>query len=545
MSSSPSSSANKGGLNSELESFRQQWISDLQHQTHDHEPQSQSRHDAPRPAASTASPSRRRGPSVSVSAPPTKPVATVDETEDDYIQTQSFDEPPSATRAVHDVNGVSSRKKLVSALDHYEEAMAKEAQGSMGDSLKLYRKAYRLDNGVDRIYREKHHPKAKPATHPGPSTITNTTTATTTITSPSQAAPDATPGPQPQSIDDLIASFVGLKIEPAPPAVEGMPPPPSPLADLPEEILIHILRDLAIVDLADFARLARVCRRLAYLVASEQRIWRRVALGSEVGFSAMLYRFERGIEWDELPEEEQEGPEIVDGVVISPAELAQRRRDESFALTESLTPSVYPSWKDLFRSRPRIRFNGCYISTVNYVRSGQASTNQTTWDSPIHIVTYYRYLRFFRDGSLISLLATNEPSAVVHHLTRDDLNAQRTAAHPHLPNAVMALALRGRWRLSSADDLRDPASMGPGASRGGVRDDPEGDVFIETEGIGSKYVYRMDLSLRSAGKGVRNNKLNWRGFYSYNKLTDDWGEFGLKNDKPFFFSRVKSYGFGG
>lgn len=144
MSSSPSSSANKGGLNSELESFRQQWISDLQHHTHDHEPQSQSRHDGPRLAGSTAGPSRRRGPSVSSSAPATKPVATVDENEDDYVQSQSFDEPPSATRVVHDVNGVSSRKKLVSALDHYEEAMAKEAQGSMGDSLKLYRKAYRV-----------------------------------------------------------------------------------------------------------------------------------------------------------------------------------------------------------------------------------------------------------------------------------------------------------------------------------------------------------------------------------------------------------------
>jgi F-box protein 9 len=72
----------------------------------------------------------------------------------------------------------------------------------------------------------------------------------------------------------------------------------------------------------------------------------------------------------------------------------------------------------------------------------------------------------------------------------------------------------------------------------------EGDLYIETEGVGPKYTYRMDLSLRSAGKGARNNKLVWRGFYSYNKLTDDWGEFLLKNDKPFFFSRVKSYGFG-
>ncbi|KAF4987786.1 hypothetical protein FDECE_15301, partial [Fusarium decemcellulare] len=326
--------------------------------------------------------------------------------------------------------------------------------------------------------------------------------------------------------------------------------PPCPLADLPDEILIHILRDVAITDVGDFARLSRVCKRLAYLVATEQRIWRRIALGSEVGFGAMLHRFEKGIEWDELPEEEQDDLEIVDGIVISPAEIAQRRQEAILSLTESLTPSVYPTWKALFRSRPRIRFNGCYISTVNYVRTGQASTNQITWGSPIHIVTYYRYLRFFRDGSLISLLTTAEPTDIVHHLTRDDLNLHRGAAHPHLPSAVMALALRGRWRLSSDADRENPAFLDRPTPAGAVsgphdRDrDPEGDVFIETEGVGSKYIYRMDLSMRSAGKGARNNKLVWRGFYSYNKLTDDWGEFGLKNDKPFLFSRVKSYGFG-
>ncbi|UZP46165.1 hypothetical protein NXS19_013977 [Fusarium pseudograminearum] len=328
-----------------------------------------------------------------------------------------------------------------------------------------------------------------------------------------------------------------------------MPEPPCPLADLPDEILIHILRDIAIADVGDFTRLSRVCKRLAYLVASEQRIWRRVALGSEVGFGSQLYRFERSVEWDELPEEEKEGPEIQDGLVISPSELAQRRQDANIAFTESLTPSVYPTWKNLFRSRPRIRFNGCYISTVNYVRTGQASTNQPTWGSPIHIVTYYRYLRFFRDGTLISLLTTNEPGDVVHHLTRDELNSHRGSAQPHLPSSVMALAFRGRWRMSSSADRDDPAAMdlpAPTANTG-VHDrdrDPEGDVFIETEGVGSKYMYRMDLSLRSAGKGARNNKLMWRGFYSYNKLTDDWADFHLKHDKPFFFSRVKSYGFG-
>ena len=45
--------------------------------------------------------------------------------------------------------------------------------------------------------------------------------------------------------------------------------------------------------------------------------------------------------------------------------------------------------------------------------------------------------------------------------------------------------------------------------------------------------------------GARNNKLGWKGFFSYNTLTGDWAEFTMRNTKPFFFSRVKSYGVSG
>ena len=104
----------------------------------------------------------------------------------------------------------------------------------------------------------------------------------------------------------------------------------------------------------------------------------------------------------------------------------------------------------------------------------------------------------------------------------------------------MSQALKGRWRVSSAS----ASSAAEGDEEEGLVAKREGDVYVETEGIGSKYFYRMDLSFKSAGKGAKNNKLIWRGFWSYNKLTDDWGVFGLKNDKQFIFSRVKSYGYG-
>jgi F-box protein 9 len=110
----------------------------------------------------------------------------------------------------------------------------------------------------------------------------------------------------------------------------------------------------------------------------------------------------------------------------------------------------------------------------------------------------------------------------------------RDKSASYLRSSVMQNALRGRWRLSTASDNPNVDLK-----------DAEGDVIVETEGVGPKYVYRLFLSLRSAGKAARNNKLVWKGFWNYNRLTDEDDEFPLrKDDRAFFFSRVKSYGMG-
>ena len=103
----------------------------------------------------------------------------------------------------------------------------------------------------------------------------------------------------------------------------------------------------------------------------------------------------------------------------------------------------------------------------------------------------------------------------------------------------MRHALKGRWRLSG-----DPHGV---TNDRREAEEEEGTLHIENEGVDpDKYIYKMKLALKSAGKagGTKNNKLNWKGFWSYNKLTDDWAEFALRNDKAFFWSRVKSYGMG-
>jgi F-box protein 9 len=197
----------------------------------------------------------------------------------------------------------------------------------------------------------------------------------------------------------------------------------------------------------------------------------------------------------------------------------------------------------MFHLRPRLRFNGCYISTVNYIRPGGNTASQVSFNTPVHIVTYYRYLRFFRDGTCASLLTTSEPSDVVHYLTKENMHTHHAGG---LPSAVMNNALRGRWKLSGDPyHVQDLSPEKQDKSK-------EGNLHIETEGADAghpnpKYIYKLALQLMNVRKGTgatRNNKLAWMGYWSYNTLTADWAEFGLKNDKAFIWSRVRSYGGG-
>lgn len=327
----------------------------------------------------------------------------------------------------------------------------------------------------------------------------------------------------------LVDDFADLRIEAAKPATSASPQERCLLAELPEEILTNVLTQVAMRDVSTFVRLTQVCKRLAFLVLTEESIWKRIATGQEFGFAAMHYNY--AVDIDGMPltvndeiarylDEDQTPSEMIR------LPTADERAMSSAALMEQLLHSHYQSsYRAMFRSRPRLRFNGCYISTVNYTRAGATSSNTLTWGAPVHVVTYFRYLRFFRDGSVISLLSTAEPADVVHHLIAENVHTHHTSSL--LPSSVMKDALRGRWRLSSIEE-----------------DGAEGDVFVETEGVVSKYTYKMHLTLAHAGKGARNNKLAWKGFWSWNRLTDDWGEFGLRNDRAFYWSRVRSYGMG-
>ncbi|GCB28232.1 F-box protein pof7 [Aspergillus awamori] len=543
--------------NAELESFRRQWREEVARRVKPSRPQPAQ----PRPTKPTATSSSH--------IPPTHhEVSERREEEDGGVASVDHSE------IVHGVGHLSlgvadedvfhsrvPRSEPKSALEHFERAVEKEAEGNLGDSLQHYRKAYRLDAAVDKTYRNKHFAWAwkKGAQPPA----ANAAASNATATQPAADEPEIIPTPE------LIASFAHLPIPQAEPLIENTPPPPCPISKVPSEVLVEILRHVAVIDPASFCRMALVCKRLAYHFAHEQHIWKRLCQGSEFGFKAMHYSFACDVHG--IPEYTL-GPRYTPFPRSMPVQI----------------PEPLSSWAEVFQIFPRIRFTGIYISTVNYTRPGAASVYQnTSWNSPIHIVTYYRYLRFYPDGTVIYLLTTVEPLEVVPYISKENVKAARAISQkqfhrqmadpgntitgptdtiPPIAMGALRQAYRGRWRLAkpapasdSADDVPQDdlisgyESLPVKAQSAGAPPDPR-DLVIETEGVGPKYMYLLHLSLRSVSapkptnanmtppNPSKNTKLAWKGYWSYNRLTDDWAEFGLKNDRAFVFRRVRGWG---
>ena len=140
--------------NPELESFRQQWRAEVQARAARHAASSrrqQQQHQYHGPHAGPSSTATLTQP-IRVTTPRGKPPApakgiAVKDSEEDYVRSQPFDEPVHSAGAVQGEKSkgkANAPKEPVTALEHYERAVEKEAAGNLGESLRLYRKAFQV-----------------------------------------------------------------------------------------------------------------------------------------------------------------------------------------------------------------------------------------------------------------------------------------------------------------------------------------------------------------------------------------------------------------
>lgn len=188
--------------------------------------------------------------------------------------------------------------------------------------------------------------------------------------------------------------------------------------------------------------------------------------------------------------------------------------DPALSLT-TLYERNHWDWRTAFINQPRVRLNGCYIAACHYARPG---LSEDAWVRVIHVVEFYRSIRFLPDGTALSLLTTDPPSETVRRL------------EPSLKAKGFA---KGRWELFEHGLEDDDEEGRPRGAKVVVEDLRDRSMH--------KYAFRMVFGLRSTTRG-RWNKLDLLEYHSVNLTNGEVLPLPQKHSRPFHFSRVIAYG---
>ncbi|CAK6951605.1 F-box only protein 9 [Scomber scombrus] len=193
-------------------------------------------------------------------------------------------------------------------------------------------------------------------------------------------------------------------------------------------------------------------------------------------------------------------------------------------------PVPFISWREMFLQRPRVRFDGVYISKTSYMRQGEESLDgfYRAW----HHVEYYRYLRFFPDGSVIMLTTPEDPLAVVPRL--------RTR------NTRMDSVMFGHFRLSQETDNQTKVFAVVCKKKEEKAAEIQRNRFCRRNPAPeAEHTFHVGLNLTSGGRQSF-TKLVWNHHSCHitYKLSGETVITTFDLDRmyaPFFFARVKSY----
>ncbi|KAF6761612.1 hypothetical protein DFP72DRAFT_879128 [Ephemerocybe angulata] len=425
---------------------------------------------------------------------------------------------------------------LSSALAIYKKAVHFEQSGDLDNALAAYRQAFRLDPNVDRAFHLEEMLRAK-------------------LQSYSEKVPDI--GASPASPELLATKFQQLTLQPDTPSpttrqasrllihiIEAFPEDvkfepederhPVYLNRLPTEILYVVLRKL---DVPNFERFARVCRRARLLTLDPAY-------------------------WSELVRSIHKPPQLPSA-------------DDLLGLVQTYESN----FRQLYIAQPRVRTDGLYIAICHYTRPG---LSENSWVNVNHLITYHRYLRFYPNGQVLSLLANEEysPKAVIPilkptlrmkgfyignwYLTGTTLSVVNLmdASGKYVVPLHDATTLTSDWS-SLGFDRPSPAPSGtatpttnpapssstnhptahPTSARGGRGGHSHQGHSGQSNAAAPeqiRYVFDMSLQLKSKPLG-RWNKLDMETYDSVNLETGEVHPFPLKHERPFWFSKVRSF----
>uniref|UniRef100_T1IV17 F-box only protein 9 n=1 Tax=Strigamia maritima TaxID=126957 RepID=T1IV17_STRMM len=196
------------------------------------------------------------------------------------------------------------------------------------------------------------------------------------------------------------------------------------------------------------------------------------------------------------------------------------------------TPGNYGSWRNMYlQRRPRLRYDGAYISKTTYVRDGENSFQDHCY-RPWHLVEYFRYVRFFPDGIVLMLTTPDHPQTALGNLVN------RKPRH----SAVLV----GRYYLRSrSESVLVILKRSNKPETGGTHQHYLKRHCYRTGDDDGEQTFQIELRVKDL-KQKSNYKLVWMQYTIrtvYKNGTENTSEFELTDNMfpPFWFSRVRSY----
>ncbi|KAI8812175.1 hypothetical protein BJ742DRAFT_795113 [Cladochytrium replicatum] len=263
------------------------------------------------------------------------------------------------------------------AIEAYIKAGHYERMGALSDALAQYRDAFRLDPEVERHYRHAMQTD-RVGLEARYGEYLHAQNDFYTYYQFGDAGHSTRMAEGMKALDDLAREF--CRDGKAPGFRPMLDYKPCTLGKLPSEVVMKILGSCFIRDRAAIVSLSLVNKKM-FVLTRERTVWRRMC--------------------------EALHPVHV-GVPSLDLELRRYNND----------------WFEMFLDKPRLRSEGVYISRVNYTRTGMAT--ETSFYAPVHLVTYYRYLRFVPYSMQCYFWTTTiEPASAVKQLHADSIQYHR------------------------------------------------------------------------------------------------------------------------
>ncbi|KAK1300429.1 F-box protein 7 [Acorus calamus] len=172
------------------------------------------------------------------------------------------------------------------------------------------------------------------------------------------------------------------------------------------------------------------------------------------------------------------------------------------------------SWRKMWILRPRLRTDGIYVSRNTYIRTGVAEWKVT---NPVHLVCYYRYIRFFPSGRFLYKNSSQKVKEIIRCMnfraskadcvfngryTLADDKVEAAIMYPGVNPTVLRMRLRLRGTTVGANNRLDVLSLVTSGLNDSELNDGGDDMLGIVEGWREDETHNPDVPAISHRRGL-------------------------------------------